>query len=219
VAALLQAAQSLKRSVLDSHLTENGKRALNEFYSLGCDPVFLHETFAAMLFSTATIPKRRPGVSDHRVRPRRVSLSPLDRLEDALHGSGKIDIRDLQRTAQRASKLLAEILKLKKTPLVAWLKDKGYIQPYDILGGSPIPETTACRFEGLLNLPGFAKQIGARKKPDFERRLTAIYRHIRQRTKGWHDREVAEILYDLFPSRAPNADSLLQWRHRRGLTD
>lgn len=161
-------------------------------------------------------PPRRAGSDGFEL-----SLHPLDRLDTALHGSSKIDIRDLKTIANMAKKLMREVEKLKRTPFVRELQHRGYLQEHDLLGGAMVPNITQARFLGLLNLPRWAKEVGARKRPDFERQLTKIYRHIHAQTGSWNDREVTDILCSLLSvglnSPTPNPDSLAKWRERHGL--
>lgn len=129
-----------KDSWFGQRLTPDGKQALQKLCDLGCDREVLGGLFtllAAELIRIRREPRAsqsgeiEPGDESGQVRAGStkpgdewylVSLHPLDRLEDALRGSGKIAIRELQRTAQRARKLRDEIIRLKRTPLVRWLQ-------------------------------------------------------------------------------------------------
>lgn len=198
--------------VLSKRLSTASEEALTKLCSLGCDSRILRSLFVLLSAKPILIPRGKGSFHE-------IFLHPLDSLDTALAGSDKIDIRALERTAQRTRKLLEEIEWLRKTPLVAWLVSKSYIQPHDLLFG--VPGLSRSSFDGLLNLPKFAKQVGARERPDFNRQLGKIYKHIYDCTGGWHDSLVLEILYDLFPPSltqnraAPTtAESLIQWRRR-----
>jgi len=72
----------------------------------------------------------------------------------------------------------------------------------------------------LGNIPKRLKQFGPRQRPDYTRRLTAICKHIRERSGQWHDTHVVTILNDLAPDSADpmTAVALKEWRKRHGLT-
>jgi hypothetical protein len=117
---------------------------------------------------------------------------------------------------------------LRRTPLVRLLAERGKIPPGDLLardfGVVMLANTQDYKFRTLLRLPELvgelSKEIGPRQRPDFTRRLTEIYRHIRERTGHWHDEKVADILYDLTPDpkHPPSAESLKVWRNEHGLS-
>jgi len=204
---------------IEKRLSRDALEALNMLVEAKCD----RKLILNLLTFLADAPERlRLSKREEWETSRPVSLSPLDDLPGALRGvSGKaekIDIRALQRTAQRARKLLKEIEYLKRTPLVIWLRENNHLDPEDLLAGSLVPGLTASRFRGLLELPRLAKKAGARLRPDFTRRLTALYKHIHDRTGHWHDLEVSKLLYDLFPQPVETA-ALERWRERHGLRD
>lgn len=197
-------------------LSEPGKEALKKLCALGCDKQIL----GGLLVLLAPEQERLTLDSG-----KQICLRPLDALDDSLKGisdqlAEKKDIRALQRTAQRAKKLRDEIKQLRGTAFVAWLKEKGYIDDNDLLGGSTIPELVDCRFRGLLSLPNLADQVGPRQRPEYTNLLKQIYLHIHERTGGWHDQELTEILHDLMP-QGPDTKrlDLPSWRQRHGLTD
>jgi hypothetical protein len=230
-----------KNSWLEQHLTSDGREALQKLCDLECDREYLGDLFTLLTAKNIRIRRKPRSPQSNEIERANesgdlpapgtkplhewylVSLHPLDRLEAALRGSSMIDIRELQRTAQRAKKLRSEIICLKRTPFVRWLQQKGYIQQPDLLNGLPVPGSTEPYFRGVLSLPRLAKQVGARKRPDFERQLKKIYQHIYERTSGWHDDFVARILNDLIPSelchKGTNADALQKWRAHHNLTE
>ena len=212
-----------KASGLERYLSPTGKEAFNGLCGLGCDRDVLESLFTFLVAKPVRIQGTKgQATKGQRERPYyEISMHPLDQLETALRGSKKYDIRALQRTAQRAKKLMREIERQKRTPLVIWLQQKGHIKPPDLLAGSLVPGLRQSYFRGLLSLPKLAKQVGGRKKPDFERQLAMIYRHVHERTGGWHDQLIASVLDDLFPPdrdhEPPSPGALLAWRHRREL--
>jgi hypothetical protein len=202
---------------IEKRLSRDARKALNTLVEANCD----QKLILNLLTFLADAPQRlRLSKPEGWETSRPVSLSPLDDLPGALRGvSGKaekIDIRALQRTARRARKLLKEIEYLKRTPLVIWLRENNYLDPEDLLAGSLVPGLTASRFRGLLELPRLAKRAGARPRPDFTRRLNALYKHIHERTGQWHDLELSRLLYDLFPQPLTPL-ALEKWRGRHGL--
>lgn len=229
-----------RNSWLEERLTSDGKEAFQKLCDLGCDreelgalftllaaePIRIRRKLRAPQSSEIDLGDKSSEVSAARTKPRdewyQVSLHPLDRLEAALRGSGEVNLRELQRTAQRAKKLRNEVIRLKRTPFVRWLQHTGYMRPPDLLSGLPVPGSTETYFRGVLSLPRLAKQVGARKRPDFERQLKKIYQHIYEHTSGWHDDLAARILNDLFlcelGREGTNADALRKWRDRHGLT-
>jgi hypothetical protein len=228
---------------LDSLLTRKGKAAFSKLCEHGCDRHVLGPYFT--LFAV-----RKPIVIDgpHGRKPLKVFVSPFDTWSGALtpkDGKRPLDPDDLRRIAARALRLCEDIDRLKTTPLVVRLVQEQAIPPGDLLAGSLIltsppkirptegtppkkkpgrklvPGLVPSPFNGILNLPKLAKSFGPQKTPDYTRRLSAIYRHIHERTGQWHDAWVADILNDLLldAEHPDNAESLKQWRSRHGLAD
>jgi len=195
---------------LEERLSAAGGNALEKLCQLGCDRKILGGLIV-LLFPEANRLRLQSG--------REICLHPLDTLDDALKPTSQ-DMRALERAAERARKLRDEIKELKGTPFVQWLKERGYIDDGDLLARSTVRELIDCQFRGLVNLAKLAKQIGPRKRPDYTHLLTQIFLHVRERTGGWHELELSEILYDLLPDE-PGAKrlDLPSWRQRHGLTD
>jgi len=144
-------------------------------------------------------------------------MFPLDSFDTALNG---MTLRELRQVSQRARKLLQEVQRLRQTPLVRSLVKDQLLNEDDLLY-SPGFSFVSClpQFNGLLKLPKLAKAFGARQRPDYQRCLTAVYKHIRSNTGQWHDRLLAEILLDLLPKEKNeiNPAMLKKWRRDHNL--
>lgn len=196
---------------LAERLDEVGTKAFRELCVLGCDADVLGGLFA-LLASPSTL-----HIGDSS-KTRKITLRSLDDLETALGGLTR---RQLQSVAQRASRLKNDIERLRRTSLVLSLVQQGLIGRGDLLAGSTLPVDLG--FDGLVNLPNWARQVGRLKRPDYTRLLTKIYTHIRQNSGQWHDRLVADVLSSLAPAALAkdspiNEFSLKEWRKRHGLT-
>jgi hypothetical protein len=141
-----------------------------------------------------------------------ICLSPRDSLDDLFSPISK---EKLPRMHKRVRNLLKDIGLLRRARLVRYLDD-----PH-LAGCLRDAEMDLRLLADLLgNIPKRLKHFGARRRPDYTRRLTAIYKHIREHSGQWHDTHVATILNDLVPdSTAPmTAQALKEWRKRHGLT-
>ena len=155
---------------------------------------------------------------------------------DSWKATGGRTAEDLDAIKARVLKLLKEIEKLRRTPLIGVLaadpkmkkiKQGDLLHPYCDFR---LP------FEGILGLPRFVRgddpylptvrkteskyeptpAIGPQKKPTFNEILTGIVKHVYEHTGRWHDREVAEVLHALDLPHG-TTDSLKNWRNQRGL--
>ena len=111
---------------------------------------------------------------------------------------------------------MKHIGRLRETRLVRILAGQGdEIRKGDLLH----PDCNYKRhFEGILNLPEFAKLVGPQKKPDYNELLEEIVLHVHDCTGKWHDTSLSEILRALgLPQSTPEA--LKQWRQNHELVD
>lgn len=187
--------------LLTKHGSTQGTNAFDKLCDLNCDPVLLGQHLV-MFSQTEEIVLKRTGEA--------IPIRPLDSWDTALNG---LSIDDLRQVTKRAKELQKDILRLKNTPLVRRLIRKGIIKSGDLLHGN-IMDT---RFDGLLKLPELASQYGPRQRPEYTERLTKIYEHIHERTRGWHDALLADILTDLMPDASYTEQALKEWRSRHGL--
>jgi hypothetical protein len=124
-------------------------------------------------------------------------------------------MEEFERTKRQAERLKDNVDKLWCLPLVARLRNEGAFQSDGLLG-SPVP-LAQNRLSDLLRLPDLARESQSRGRPGFKRNLTNVYQYIEEKTGRWHDREMAQILYDITPNK-PTQDSLKEWRSEQGLT-
>lgn len=205
-----QTAPEQPSRVLDEKLRfwPRAKEAFERLYQLGCEPQILEFLcYWMMPLEPVTLP-----ANESRPHPVVIHNRPLDSWDTAADG---LNLEDLRKIAEESEQLWNKILRLRRTPLVRTLilMDELPRSSDDLLGGLP-----GCGdpFRGLKELPALAKKwFGPRQRPDFTRLLTALYEHIWERTRGWHDAEVAALLDALLPD--PPKD-LKQWRYDRDLS-
>gem|GEM_PF-4408525 len=110
----------------------------------------------------------------------------------------------LDQIARRAQNLFAEIMRLRKTPLVHELIQQGEIAGHDLLGGGPsFSDNVKVQFEGLFRLPKLAKRFGPKQHPDYNQQVTGLLRNVKEATGGECFKLVADVLTAL---RAPYTD-------------
>jgi hypothetical protein len=215
---------------LESRLTKVGRDAFEELCQKGCDRRILSNLF--LLLSAPSCVRLKTGQTiELRAEARSIlgpdygaktghtiELSAGDSSERLLCPVAE---DELPRIARRAEKLLCDIERLRRTRLIRRLVADGRLPDDDLLGGSPLLEIKRAYFHGLLHLAELAGGFGARQRPDYTRRLKAIFKHIRECTGRWHDGRVADILDDLLPNpqKPYNAESLKVWRNEHGLSD
>jgi hypothetical protein len=151
---------------------------------------------------------------------RKVHIRSLDSYESALGGLTPADLKKIEAEAES---LVQTINRLKTTPLVRDMAQRGMIPAGDLLGGV-VDLPCGAQFDTLLRLREIAKMRlgnpGNPRKVDFDSDLARVYRFIRQHSAGWHDERVADILNDLFSDRPEpfTQSGLKQWRWNHGLT-
>ncbi len=189
-------------------------KSFNRLCELGCDPdVLAFLCYWLMPRDPVTLrTSKRSRLNARALHTVVIHNRPLDSWDTAADGLG---LEDLRRIADEAEQLWKKILRLRRSPLVRELIQRGEIprSTDDLLSGLP-----GCGepFSGLRELPELAKKwSGPRQRPDFTRLLTSLYEHILERTRSWHDSEVGNILNSLLPK--PPKD-LKQWRYDHELT-
>ncbi len=199
--------------LLDQGGTRAGRNAFDFLCQRSCDRETLGGLF--VLLTHKEILRLKADPKRGHERDVEIRLNRLD-VEDPLGG---MSLRKLRQIASRAERLAAEIIRLRKTLLVRHLKAQGALAPNDLLSGSPLSTGASTAFQGVLSLPDLAKRFGAQSgRPEHTRRLTKIYRHIRQCTGQWHDAKVAHILNALDPYVPQTEQALKEWRKRHNLT-
>jgi hypothetical protein len=191
--------------------------AIDRFNSLcerGCD----RQTLGALLLKLASYWRAQPL----NLRSRIVDPYPLDtkRSLDPQDNKPAFTYKELQEIASRVQELKSDIHRLRKTPLVQYLKLHRVIPPDDLLYA---PGSGSQSLYGLMRLPQLAKTLSPTKRPEFSRILSNIYSHIHYSTGGhYHDDLVTEILQCLRPEDGNptfSREALKEWRKRHRLTD
>ena len=196
-----------------------GVRAFRDLVCLGCDPGYLNFSLSFLGSDRVELPETEfdPNSQESKVtgETRRFHLHPLDSWETA---TARMNLEDLRQVAKRAKYLAEEIQGLRKTPLVAVLRRDGVLRRGDLLGGSPLVDTT-WRLQGLIDLPDIAKERISRKRPDRNEVRVNLARHIHEKTGDWQDKLRADLLaFHSNADRPGSAKGEEQWRKRRNLT-
>jgi hypothetical protein len=120
--------------------------AFNKLCDLGCDGVELGELLAWYSYSTVELK------SGHKI-----NVNSLDSWETALDpkdGKQPITLKELVQISRRAIRLLSDIKRLSRTPLVRQLVRQADIGPDDLLSSLRTPNGI---FQGLVRLPKIIK--------------------------------------------------------------
>ena len=152
-------------------------RRFNKLCERGCD----RETLGRMLVDLANY-WRTEGPYKLRRSGKVVHAYPLDAngALDPQDGDRTLTLKELREIRSRAEKLIVEIDRLRRTPLVHYLKLHGIIQPGDLLTGRSSNRV----FYGLRQLPQLAKTLSPAARPEYSSILRTIYEHIQERTRG-----------------------------------
>jgi hypothetical protein len=218
-----QSTNTANTSYLDSLLDPNGagRKALYKLYGLGCQRSVLGGWFVWLHAKGAVKLKRARATSG----PTAIPLNPLDSLGSTKELLGGLTLRQVKQIQTSAKKLEGQIRKLRRTPLIRYLAAHRDLSDNDVLRRGLIldafrPDEPDPRFLTLINIHEVAKAHAPHNRPDFTRRLSGAYLHIRERTGHWHDK-VADILNDLLPNSKTEWDefNLKEWRKRHRLLD
>src|SRR5262249_343798 len=143
---------------------------------------------------------------------RKIHIRPFDSYASALNGLTSANLKEIE---SEAKCLMRTINRLKSTPLVRDMDQRGLIPAGDLLRGVGAP--CGSQFESLLRLRELATMfLGDPRKPrkaDFDSDLSRIYGFIHQHSRRWRDELVADILNDLLTDRAEpfTQSGLKQW--------
>jgi hypothetical protein len=121
---------------------------------------------------------------------------------------------ELNSIVRRTQAFERDVERLRRTRFVRFLVLDGTLADDPLLGGPLLPKLQSDSFRGILALPELARRLGQRRRPDYTRYLTAVYRHIFDCTGTWHDKEVADLLNDLrpHPQKPYTQEGLKRWR-------
>lgn len=131
------------------------------------------------------------------------SFNRLDRWESATDGLDREALRSMSR---RASELIREIERLRKSPFVAALAYRQKIRRPDLL--HPLNSLDE-PFQGLLQLDELAADMGPRLRPNFTRTLEELIAYVRERFQRPKYAEL-ELVLDALKIPATN---LKQWSY------
>jgi hypothetical protein len=199
----------------------------NSFVSLcekGCDAEELGNYFKLLTskseieYTRTYIGKRKRFATsrEHAERMRQpqhvIDSRPMDSFETALDGFQKRDIENLQKKLKKVS---SDIEKLNNTKLVGSIDRHKFHR--EVFNMPTLLDYYAGKFINLI-LKEYDR-VGEKQRPDYTKLMKGLYKHVRDKTKGWHDALIAEILYQLTPERQDSELSLKQWRKRHGIIE
>lgn len=199
---------------------ETLQKAFNKLCRLGCEPTHLGmDIFGLWLYLPAYFQKA--GIQHRECFV--PSLDSWQTLLDPNDNKPPFSYGDLDQIARRAQKLVKEIMRLRKTPLVYELVQQGEIAGHDLLGGGPMfSENVKAQFEGLFRLPNLAKRFGPKQHPDYNQHVTGILHNVKEATGDGHFELVAEVLtalrnpYTTEAITGPGLRQLLKREMRKG---